>query len=657
MHLPRIKCYSATFIAVLILLLPCVTTNAQPQQVIDSIERLLPTQKDTVLAASYNELTWQYRKVDAKKAINYGEKAIELSKTIGYAKGEAQAYNDLGIIYMDDQNFDKALDYYGKAIPIREHLKDQKGLAALYLKIGLVYQKWGKFAKSIENAQKSLKLYEGLKDDMGISVTLNNIGTANLSLGNTNAALSYFENSLNIRKSINDVPGVAASYLNIGKVYYNTGKLVDAKNNFLLADSLGSTVNAYEVISTSAHNLAAIYDTLGPYETGIEYIEKAYSIRVQLKDKIAMTSSLVIWGELLLKLKQFKQAEEKLLFSLSLTDTSSGFVLQKMRIYSILQNVYEATGDFRKANEMGKLEYKCFEDTYTLDLNKRFTEAETKFQSAVKDQKIQEQNFDISKRNYLIFGIIGLLFLSSLLVASYIRRQKLVKNRQLQAEIIHQQDIASKGIIEAEERERKRIAGDLHDGLGQIFSAVKMNMNIIGKNVQFNDRETALSFDKTMSLVDESCKEVRAISHQMMPNTLLKYGLSAAVRDFINNIDARLLKVNLEVSGLNERLDSNTETVLYRVLQETVNNVIKHAGATKLDIQLSKEEDGITATIEDNGKGFDSALALQKDGIGLTNIRKRVEFLKGNVEFDSTPGRGTVVSVWVPIIFSESSDK
>ena len=209
--------------------------------------------------------------------------------------------------------------------------------------------------------------------------------------------------------------------------------------------------------------------------------------------------------------------------------------------------------------------------------------------------------------------------------------------------------MSAKAIIEAEERERKRIAGDLHDGVGQLCSAIKMNLSGLSSQVTFKDKEAVLAYEKTLAITDEACKEVRSISHQMMPNILLKSGLTIAVRDFLDKIDARRIQVQLDTFGLNERLDSNTETVLYRVIQETVNNVIKHARGNKLYITLGKDEEGINATIEDNGIGFDVHDKDQFDGIGLKNIASRVEFLKGKVEFDSAPGRGTVVNVWIPL--------
>jgi signal transduction histidine kinase len=209
--------------------------------------------------------------------------------------------------------------------------------------------------------------------------------------------------------------------------------------------------------------------------------------------------------------------------------------------------------------------------------------------------------------------------------------------------------MATKAVLEAEEGERQRIAKDLHDGVGQMMSAAKMNLSAFESEINFANTDQQLSFEKIIQLVDESCKEVRSVSHNMMPNALLKNSLAAAVREFIDKLDQKTLQVHLYTEGLDERLDSNTETVLYRIIQECVNNVIKHSGASTLDISVVKDKDGVSATIEDNGKGFDIADKSKFDGIGLKNIVTRAEYLKGTVDFDSTPGKGTLVAIHVPV--------
>ncbi len=175
-----------------------------------------------------------------------------------------------------------------------------------------------------------------------------------------------------------------------------------------------------------------------------------------------------------------------------------------------------------------------------------------------------------------------------------------------------------------------------------------MNLNGLVNNYRYNDEHEREKTQNVLSLINESYDEMRSISHQMMPNALIKAGLTAAVKDFLHKIDKDKLKISLETIGLNARLDHQVETVLYRVIQETVNNVIKHAKATKLNIQFLKDDDGVSITIEDNGKGFDLALLQKSTGIGLKNIISRINFLKGTIDFDTAPGKGTLVAIHIP---------
>lgn len=229
------------------------------------------------------------------------------------------------------------------------------------------------------------------------------------------------------------------------------------------------------------------------------------------------------------------------------------------------------------------------------------------------------------------------------------KRRQVQQESKLQSAILHQQNIATEEVLAAEEKERKRIAGDLHDGVGQMMSAVKMNLSSLASKLTITNESDMVLLQKTISLIDESCKEVRSVSHNMMPNALLKAGLSSAVKEFIEKIDHSKLQVNLYTEGLQERLNSNYETVLYRVIQEVVNNVIKHANANKLDISLLKDKDGISCTIEDNGIGFITDNLESYTGIGLKNIQTRIKYLKGTVEWDSNKNEGTLVAIHVPL--------
>jgi signal transduction histidine kinase len=263
-------------------------------------------------------------------------------------------------------------------------------------------------------------------------------------------------------------------------------------------------------------------------------------------------------------------------------------------------------------------------------------------------KKLQIANEKRSKRQLAIIFGISVLGIIAVFAVAY-SRYKLKKKAELDLQIAAQEQLRFKAVIEAEENERERIAADLHDGVGQMMSAAKINLSTIESEIPFATEEQRSVYHKVLALVDESCREVRIVSHSMMPNALLKSGLVNAIRSFINQIDSRIIQINLYTEGLNERLPSEVENVLYRVVQECVNNVIKHSKASQLDISIIKDEDGISATIEDNGVGFNINDRSKFEGIGIKNIISRISYLKGTVEWDSAPGKGTVVAIHLPV--------
>lgn len=218
----------------------------------------------------------------------------------------------------------------------------------------------------------------------------------------------------------------------------------------------------------------------------------------------------------------------------------------------------------------------------------------------------------------------------------------------MQQELARQQELSTQAILEAEEKERTRIAKDLHDSVGQMMSAARMNLSSYYNQAQPAAGEQEESLRKIIRLVDDSCREVRAVSHSMMPAAMMKRNLPEAIRELINRIESPQLRIHFHTEGEPGEQENQTSSILYRVIQECVNNVIKHAGASELDIALLYDHEGISVTIEDNGKGFNLERLPEGAGIGLQNMRARVEFLKGTIEFDSSPGNGTLVAIHLP---------
>ena len=261
-----------------------------------------------------------------------------------------------------------------------------------------------------------------------------------------------------------------------------------------------------------------------------------------------------------------------------------------------------------------------------------------------------ESKNSIFKRNIYIFFLLGLLLVGSGAAFSIFRHRKKNEKIKLQKEILHQQDLATKAVMNAEDNERKRMATHLHDGVAQLLGAANMNVESLS---DFRDDEPAFDkiLGKTKNILDDAITDVRSLSHQMMPNMLIKSSLVNALQDLIEKSDSPKLHINLKMEGLQDDLDKNIQIVMYRIIQECINNTIKHSSATGIDIIVRQNENLLETLISDNGVGFNiSEVSSKSSGLGLENIKSRIDMLKGKLEVNSVKGAGTKISVKIPLI-------
>jgi signal transduction histidine kinase len=233
----------------------------------------------------------------------------------------------------------------------------------------------------------------------------------------------------------------------------------------------------------------------------------------------------------------------------------------------------------------------------------------------------------------------------------YYSRRKFAKRLQQKRHTLHQHTARAHAILEAEDKERKRIGLELHDGLGQLISIAKLNLTGLQEEVHFTDETHKKLLRNTLSVLDEAFKEVRSISHNLAAGALQQQSLPAALRHLLDSISQTdRYEVHLETVGfLEEKLPYMVEKVIYRVVQESLNNILKHAHANIISVQLIRHEQELTLMIEDNGTGFDQFNLPETEGIGLKNIRSRIEYLNGTFHIDSVFKRGTILTVEIPL--------
>jgi two-component system, NarL family, sensor kinase len=199
------------------------------------------------------------------------------------------------------------------------------------------------------------------------------------------------------------------------------------------------------------------------------------------------------------------------------------------------------------------------------------------------------------------------------------------------------------------EQERTKMARELHDGLGSMLSGIKHSFSAMTKDFNLNDKQELL-FHANLDKLNESIKELRNISHNMASDSLLKYGLENSLRDYCNNASLNSgIPVSFTALDTKDLKITEEKSVhIFRIIQELFQNIINHSNAKNVVVQISNNNKHLYITVEDDGKGFDLAETKKRDGIGLRNIESRVKILKGDLDYKTSPGKGTSVLMTIP---------
>ncbi len=606
----------------------------------------------TIVDSLHRQAARTYYQPDSM--ILYARPAFALAKKVGYQQGEAVSVRFLGNYYHAKSNFDSAVVLYREALEIFTRLADTFEIANTMLGIAMVYNNTNDHVKSIEYGMKTLALYEQLKDDKGIGKVLNMLGISWSIQGEYQQAKKYFFEYNRLAQKGTDTVNIGYSFNNLGALYRDLKMPDSALYFFKQGAEFFSRKNYLNGMALATRNIGSIAYDNGNYDTSLHYALKGLAISRKSGEKRAECHSYHDIASVWLKLKDTQQAvayfNKALLLAYELEDK---MILRNSS--HELAVINESRGNYKEALTHYKT-FKAWHDTlYDVEKTRMYGDLERKYQTTQKEQQInilsQEaaiRELRLKQRNILWAGSVILLSSAALVIYFTQNRRKLKAEARLQGELFLQQQQAAREVLYAEERERRRIATDLHDGVGQLLSAALLNLRQAGEHTEENSAARQMS-ERAAVLLNQGCDEMRAISHKMMPSALLKAGLAISVKEFLEKIDGDKLKVYLDVAGLDDRLDEQTEVILYRVIQEAVNNVIKHAGASELSIQIEKDEQGIAVAIEDNGKGFDVSGLPDNEGIGMKNIRSRIALLNGTLDLDSMPGKGTLLAIYIPV--------
>lgn len=648
--------YSALFVSTL-------TAGALPDsKEQDSLLSQLSKSSGKSKVDIYNNLSKSIVYSNTIQSLKYAKEALVLSHNIRYNRGESVACNRIGVAYDVLSKFDSALRYYYKSLQISETLNDPRLIAANLSNIGLTNWHVGNSKEATGYFFKALEYFEKCDNTAGIAATYNNMGLVYKSLTNFDKALVFFNKSHQYYKQINDESGVGAVLTNIGYIYFQMKEYQKAQSYFIQSLNIKKKLDDYYGLSITYNHLASLCLESTRYKEALQYSHKATNYARMIDDENELAQSFFKTSIIKTRLNDYSEA---LTYNKKAEDIALKIKNNKL-LYDVYHNyseIFEALGDYKKSLEYYK-QYKTTEDivisdqrfnqVYELELKRETTKinaelAELNKQKQIQLLRIEAQQLVISKRNnqimFALALILVILLIGYIIYLNYRHKQKL----KIEEAIYQVKQQQANEILEAELNERKRIGEELHDGLGQMLSLLKLTLTSLKKklNVDGEPKQKVL-VSNAVELTDNAFNELRNISHNLAPIFLREKGMVESIRNLLNRLNESNFRVNMDFSITGEHNDSLTEFTIYRVIQEILNNIIKHSGAKEVNFQYLQTDNELMIMVEDNGIGFNEAAEAGKKGIGLKNICSRVENIGGKTHIDSVEGRGTIITITVP---------
>jgi two-component system NarL family sensor kinase len=546
------------------------------------------------------------------------------------------------------RDFKKSLDYALQAKALAKANGNQSQFAKSILHAGLSYYYQGNHDLALENWLQALKIFESLNDSTGIVSVLNELGTLEKKNGDLDNSEIHLQRALEFSNLLGDSAAIANSMNNLGHVYEVKGDLKKAMELYsgsaVIKEKLGDMYGA----SFNYDNMGNILSQEKKFDEATRFFEKEIKILSMLNDRAAYAIALNNMGEMYNMTGNYKKSREFLLKSLAVS-SAIGYKDLKAHIYNMLSETYRGENNYRQAYAYVLKSIEVKDSVYNEQKSKQLLDLRTKYETEKKENEIvflkQENEIkDFGLRQNRLFNLGLILVVLGMLIVGYLwqNRTKLKQKAELESTRASLRESQLQAVITSQEQERKRFAADLHDGLGQIISALRLSLS--------KENPDKNIVDHALGLLNDMNVEIRNIAFNLMPQSLMKDGLQDALTEFAKRINrSGNIQINVKTFHLDKEMPLEQKVPLYRVCQEWVNNVIKYSNCTRISMQLVQHHEELVLTIEDDGKGFNTIALSQGQGNGWKNINSRISLIKGTIEIDSQPGRqGTTVVITVP---------
>lgn len=538
-----------------------------------------------------------------KGNLNQALDNIKLAENIKVNNPQIQTKTNiiLGKILHEQGKHKEASSAYIDALRSAEIALDTRNLIIANTNLANVYRYLGQEKKALELYQKSLKMSRLTKNMSYEASNLGNIGIIYRNQGNSEKALEYYIQSLGVHREIGEQFHVAIDLMNLGVLYESLELFDKAKDSHFESNKISKAIKDDIGVVLTYINLGIIASKTKDYTRGLKYYD----------------SSMVLAKKI-----QYKEGFKH-------------FYLAKSETYSLMKN--------HEAAYKNRLLFEQWKDTLVNENHlSTISELEIKYETEKKENeilKLSEEQLKSEatlltqnrKVRQLSIGLVALCVIAML--TFFLFKQRLQNKKQNELLL---------AISETQSAERKRISQDLHDSIGGALALTKNKL----QNALSKFKETPLEMDEAILALNRTSDQVRQISHNLMPGELVRFGLVSAINTLLEQLNKEELHAQLYATQMEGRIEPLKEIQLYRIVQEAIQNVLKHARAKNLYIHLNKHKKHLSLLIEDDGIGI---LPSIKEGLGFKNIEQRIKVLNGTFALDSSENKGTTLNIQIPI--------
>ncbi len=529
-------------------------------------------------------------------------------------------------------------------------------MGSAYCNIGNVFKFQGENKEALGYYLKGMALLEENADSSRLTILYNNIGALFSSLKNNIKAIEYSQKALVIAQKTGSDKNIINAYINLSKAYTNekdTAKAIKVlSESFPIADK----IKDYKILNYLHNNLGVIYMYQKKVPRAAYHLNKALESSYKYGNPYDISSTYFSMAVFYKTQKKWLHSEQFCKKALHIADSLQLHDLLA-KTYNLLSDIEEERGNYKKAYE-----YYIYFTNYNDSVNSKdqlelMQEMEAKYQSTAKDKALTQKQLLIersdaaihNKNNLIMFSISGVVIMTLLtfLIYFYNRSKRRLASQQIEALEKDRELKVLQAMMDGEERERGRIASELHDGIGGMVSAIKMHLGV--SKLEYEAIGKSEAYRQAVHLLEDMAKEVRKTAYSLMPEVLHKYGLEETIRLHCQNTNNKTLEVHFQSYNLTTKWSSNAELIIYRIVQELVNNAVKHAACTEILVDISQDEKSMTITVEDNGNGFAQSDQNNKYGMGLSNIQLKAAALEGKIELITEPGTGTTITIELPL--------